>query len=142
MATAKNGDKVSVHYTGTLTNGDEFDSSAGGAPLEFTVGAGQMIPGFDAAVHGMAEGEKKKVTIPADEAYGPHRPEAVQELGRAEIPEGIDVTPGTMLQAEDSQGRRMVLKVVESTAETVTLDANHPLAGEDLTFDIELVKIG
>ena len=142
MAAAKSGDKVSVHYTGTLASGDEFDSSAGGAPLVFVLGAGQMIPGFDAAVHGMEEGETKTFTIPADHAYGPHRPEAVQELARAEIPEGIDMAPGTMLEAEDSHGHRVVLKVVELTEETVTLDANHPLAGEDLTFAIELVKIG
>ena len=142
MATAKSGDRVSVHYIGTLASGDEFDSSAGDVPLEFVLGTGQMIPGFDAAVHGMAEGEKKTFTVPAAEAYGPHRAEAIQELARAEIPPGIDLEPGTMLQAEDSHGHLVVLKVVELTEETVTLDANHPLAGEDLTFAIELIKIG
>jgi peptidylprolyl isomerase len=142
MAAAKSGDKVSVHYTGTLASGEEFDSSAGGSPLEFVLGAGQMIPGFDAAVHGMQEGETKKVTIAANDAYGPHHAEAVQQLDRGDIPPDIDLEPGTMLQAEDSHGHRVTLKVVELTDDKVTLDANHPLAGEDLTFDIELVKIG
>ena len=142
MAAAKSGDKVRVHYTGTLANGDEFDSSAGGMPLEFVLGAGQMIPGFDKAVHGMSQGEHKTFTIQAEEAYGPHHPEAVQEIGRTEIPEGIDVTLGALLQAEDSHGHQIVFTVVSVTEEVVTLDANHPLAGEDLTFKIELVEIG
>jgi FKBP-type peptidyl-prolyl cis-trans isomerase 2 len=142
MAAAKSGDKVSVHYTGTLASGDEFDSSAGGSPLVFVLGAGQMIPGFDRAVHGMEVGETKTFTVLAAEAYGPHRPEAVQELGRGEIPEDLELAPGVMLEAEDSHGHVIALKVLELTEETVTLDANHPLAGEDLTFAIELVKIG
>ena len=142
MATAKAGDKVSVHYRGTLTNGDEFDSSAGGAPLDFVLGAGQMIPGFDAAVHGMTEGEKKTFTVVAAEAYGPRHPDAIQSLGRDELPDDMELELGAVLEAEDSHGHHVMLTVVELTDDTVTLDANHPLAGQDLTFAIELVKIG
>ena len=142
MAIAKAGDTVSVHYRGTLVSGDEFDSSAGDAPLQFILGAGQMIPGFDAAVHGMAEGEKKTFIVVASDAYGPRHPEAIQSLGRNELPEDMEIELGSMLQAEDSHGHRVTLVVVELTDEMVTLDANHPLAGQDLTFAIELVKIG
>jgi peptidylprolyl isomerase len=142
MATAKAGDRVSVHYIGTLVSGDEFDSSAGGDPLEFVLGAGQMIPGFDAAVHGMTEGEKKTFTVIAAEAYGPHHPEAIQSLARNDLPDDMELELGAVLQAEDSHGHSMMLTVVELTDDTVTLDANHPLAGQDLTFAIELVKIG
>jgi peptidylprolyl isomerase len=142
MATAKSGDKVSVHYTGTLGSGEEFDSSAGGSPLEFVLGAGQMIPGFDAAVHGMTEGEKKTFTVAADEAYGPRQPDAIQSLGRDELPDDMELELGAVLEAEDSHGHRIMLTVVELTDDSVTLDANHPLAGQDLTFAIELIKIG
>jgi peptidylprolyl isomerase len=141
-ATAKAGDRVSVHYTGTLASGDEFDSSSGGAPLEFVLGAGQMIPGFDAAVHGMAEGDKKTFTVTAADAYGPHHPEAVQSLDRDQLPDDMELELGSVLQAEDSQGHSVMLTVVDLTDDSVTLDANHPLAGQDLTFAIELVKIG
>jgi peptidylprolyl isomerase len=142
MATAKTGDKVSVHYTGTLASGDEFDSSAGGAPLEFVLGAGQMIPGFDAAVHGMAEGEKKTFTVAAEDAYGQRHPEGIQSLGRDQLPDDMELELGAVLEAEDSHGHNVMLTVVDLTDDTVTLDANHPLAGQDLTFAIELVKIG
>jgi len=140
-AAAKSGDTLRVHYTGTLADGVEFDSSAGGDPLEFVLGAGQMIPGFDAAMHGMTVGERKTFTIVAAEAYGPHHPEAIREIPLGELPEGMDVSVGAMLQAEDSHGHQIVFAVVALTDETVTLDANHPLAGEDLTFQVELVEI-
>jgi peptidylprolyl isomerase len=140
-AAAKSGDTLRVHYTGTLVDGVEFDSSAGGDPLEFVLGAGQMIPGFDAAMHGMSVGERKTFTIVAAEAYGPHDAEAVREIPRNELPDGMDVSVGAMLEAEDAQGHQIVFAVVALTDETVTLDANHPLAGEDLTFQVELVEI-
>lgn len=141
MSEAKNGDTVSIHYTGRLPDGSEFDSSAGREPLEFTLGAGQIIPGLEKEIEGMAVGDKSTVTIPADEAYGPHRPEAVQEVPRTQIPEEIDVAVGTQLQGMTQDGRQLNLTVVEVGNESVTLDANHPLAGKDLVFDVELVGI-
>lgn len=138
---ATNGQTVRVHYTGTLEDGSTFDSSKGRAPLEFTVGNGQVIGGFDEAVAGMAVGDTKTVTIAADAAYGPHRPELVQEMPRDAIPPEIDLTPGNRLAAKDQAGNELVLTVVEADAETARLDANHPLAGEDLTFEIELVEV-
>lgn len=141
MSEAKNGDTVSIHYTGRLPDGSEFDSSAGREPLEFTLGAGQIIPGLEKEIEGMAVGDKSTVTIPADEAYGPHRPEAVQEVPRTQIPEEIDVAVGTQLQGMTQDGRQLNLTVVEVGDESVTIDANHPLAGKDLVFDVELVGI-
>jgi len=138
---AANGQTVRVHYTGTLDDGSTFDSSKDRAPLEFTVGGGQVIGGFDQAVAGMAPGDSKTVTVPADEAYGPHRPELVQELPRSSIPPEIDLTPGARLAARDQAGNELTLTVVEADTETARLDANHPLAGEDLTFEIELVEV-
>ncbi len=138
---ATNGQTVRVHYTGTLEDGSTFDSSKGRAPLEFTVGNGQVIGGFDEAVAGMAVGDTKTVTIAADAAYGPHRPELVQEMPRDAIPPEIDLTPGNRLAAKDQAGNELVLTVVEADAESARLDANHPLAGEDLTFEIELVEV-
>jgi peptidylprolyl isomerase len=142
MATVKTGDTVSLHYTGTLNDGSEFDSSVGGSPLSFTVGAGQVIPGFDAAVQGMAVGEKKTVTIPADEAYGEHNEAMVQVVPRAHLPDDMPVEEGMQVQAETEDGQLMVLTIVEFDDENVTMDANHPLAGEDLTFALEIVSIG
>lgn len=142
MATVKTGDTVSLHYTGTLDDGSEFDSSVGGSPLSFKVGAGQVIPGFDAAVTGMAVGEKKTVTIPADEAYGEHNEDMVQVVPRDQLPDDMPVEEGMQVQAETEDGQLMVLTIVEFDEETVTMDANHPLAGEDLTFALEIVSIG
>jgi len=141
MATAKDGDTVQVHYQGTLKDGTEFDSSSGRDPLKFTIGSGQVIPGFDQAAVGMSVGDKKEVEIPCDDAYGPHDPQQVQQVGRDQIPEHIDVAPGARLQASTPDGRQMVLTVVEANDDTVTLDANHPLAGQDLKFEIKLVAI-
>ena len=137
---AKQGDTIQVHYTGTLDDGSEFDSSRGREPLTFTVGAGQMIPGFDAAVVGMAVGETKTVTIPAAEAYGEPRPTLVATVPRAQIPPSIDPEVGQRFQLGRGDHALPVV-VVEVTPEHVVLDGNHPLAGQDLTFAIEIVAI-
>ena len=141
MSEAKTGDTVRIHYTGTLTDGSEFDSSSGGDPLEFTIGSGQIIPGLDREVAGMTVGDTKKVTVAADEAYGQRQPEAVQEVPRDAVPEGINLVVGNRLQATTADGGQMVVTIAAVTDETVTMDANHPLAGEDLVFDVELVEI-
>ena len=138
---AANGQTVRVHYTGTLDDGSTFDSSKDRAPLEFTVGGGQVIGGFDEAVAGMAPGETKTVTIAAESAYGEHRPELVQELPRSAIPPEVDLTPGNRLAAKDQAGNELLLTVVDADAEKAKLDANHPLAGETLTFDVTVVDV-
>ncbi|HEX8693792.1 MAG TPA: peptidylprolyl isomerase [Longimicrobium sp.] len=140
MAEARAGDTVRVHYTGTLGDGSVFDSSQGREPLEFTVGAGQVIPGFDEAVTGMQPGEEKRVTIPADDAYGQRRPEMVGTVRREQFPPDIQPAVGQQLQMSQ-QGHTFVVTVTEVSGDEVTLDANHPLAGEDLTFQLELVEI-
>lgn len=141
MAEVKTGDTVRIHYTGTLNNGDTFDSSMGRDPLEFVVGSGQIIPGLDKAIPGMAVGDKKTVPIPCAEAYGEANPEARQEVPRDTIPAEIEVSAGLELQMQTQTGQVIPVTVVEVTDETVVLDANHPLAGKDLNFDIELVGI-
>ncbi len=141
MTDAKSGDTVRIHYTGTLADGSTFDSSAGRDPLEFKLGTGQVIAGFDAAVDGMSVGQSKTVEIPADKAYGAHNPEALQSFPRNKIPDNIPLEIGTQLQLQSSQGHPMMVTVSEVTDETVILDANHPLAGKDLTFQLELVEI-
>jgi len=141
MSQAKKGDRVKVNYTGTLEDGTEFDSSAGREPLEFTIGEGMLIPGFENAVEGMAEGDKKEVKIPADEAYGPHIKDLVADFERSQFPPDIDPQVGVQLQIEQDNGGTTIVRVVGVTDSTVTLDANHPLAGKDLTFNIELVDI-
>ena len=141
MAQAKAGDKVKVHYTGKLDDGTVFDSSAGRDPLEFTVGAGQMIAGFDAGVNGMSEGETKTVKIPSEEAYGQHRDEMVLKVGRDELPPDMQVEAGDQLQMQHQNGQIVIVTVTEVTDQNVTLDGNHPLAGKDLTFDIQLVEV-
>ncbi|WP_101068834.1 FKBP-type peptidyl-prolyl cis-trans isomerase [Roseovarius salinarum] len=141
MTQVKSGDTVRIHYTGTLSDGQTFDSSEGKDPLEFTVGSGQIIPGLDNALPGMSVGDKKTVEVPADEAYGQPDPNAQQAVPRAEIPDDIPLDLGTQLQVQTPQGQVMPVTVVNVTEEEVTLDANHPLAGRDLTFAIELVEI-
>ena len=141
MAQAQNGDTVKIHYTGTLEDGTTFDSSAGHDPLEFTLGSGQVIVGFDEAVTGMSSGEKKQVTIPAEKAYGQPNEEMVIQAPRDQVPADINPEVGQQLQMNGPQGETIVVRVVEVTDEHVTLDANPPLAGKDLTFDIELVDI-
>jgi peptidylprolyl isomerase len=142
MAQAQHGDTVKIHYTGTLEDGTVFDSSEGHDPLEFTLGSGQVIVGFEEAVTGMGSGEKKQVTIPADKAYGQRNEEMVIQAPRDQVPPDISPEVGQQLQMAGPGGETVIVRVVEITDEHVTLDANPPLAGKDLTFDIELVAIG
>jgi len=142
MATVKSGDTVSIHYTGTLGDGSTFDSSEGRDALEFVVGSGQIIPGLDKAMPGMAVGDKKVVEIPCAEAYGEAVPENRQAVPRAQIPADIPLEVGLTLQMQSPDGQHvMPVTVVELSEDSVTLDANHALAGKDLTFAIELVDI-
>ncbi len=140
MRRAQTGDTVSVHYTGTLADGSVFDSSRGREPLEFTVGAGRVIPGFDAAVTGMAVGEEKTVTIAAAQAYGPRRPELMVEVDRAQFPTDLEPEIGQQLQLSRG-GQAFVVTVRDVSDGSVLLDGNHPLAGEALTFALELVGV-
>ncbi|MGB3315806.1 MAG: peptidylprolyl isomerase [Albidovulum sp.] len=142
MTQVKTGDTVRIHYTGILDDGTRFDSSEGRDPLQFEVGSGQIIPGLDEALPGMVVGDKKTVNVPAEAAYGPVDPNARQEVPREQIPADIPLDPGTQLQMRTPDGRAMPVTVAEVTETVVTLDANHPLAGKDLTFDIELVSVG
>ncbi|MBW4962112.1 peptidylprolyl isomerase [Sulfitobacter sp. CW3] len=141
MTQVKSGDTVAIHYTGTLLDGSTFDSSEGREPLEFVVGSGQIIPGLDVALPGMAVGDKKVVKIGSEDAYGPLNPEMRQAVPREGIPADIPLEVGTQLQMQTPDGQAMPVMVVEVDEATVTLDANHPLAGKDLQFDIELMKI-
>lgn len=141
MTTVKTGDTVRIHYTGTLKDGSRFDSSEGRDPLEFTVGGGQIIPGLDSAIPGMAVGEAKTVEVSCDEAYGPVNPDARQAIPREGIPDDIPLEIGSRLQMQTPEGQAVPVTVVAVDEATVTLDANHPLAGQDLTFAIELVEI-
>lgn len=143
MTTAKQGDTVKVHYTGKLEDGTVFDSSSDRDPLEFTIGTGMIIPGFEQAVLGMSPGESKTEVIAPDMAYGPYLQEMVVVVDRAQIPEEIEPEVGQQLHIQhDSTGQLIPVVITEVSGSAVTLDANHPLAGEDLTFDIELVGIG
>jgi len=141
MSHAKSGDTVRIHYTGTLDDGTRFDSSDGRDPLEFALGGGQVIPGFDSAVDGMAVGENKSVTIPPDQAYGERHEQLVQEIPKTALPEEMEPAVGMQLQSQSPDGQVMNLFVTEVADETITVDANHPLAGQALTFAIELVEI-
>lgn len=141
MTQVKPGDTVRLHYTGTLSDGSTFDSSRGRDPLEFTVGSGQIIPGLDRAIPGMSVGDTKLVQIAAEDAYGHPDPEARQTVPRGDIPAEIPLDVGTQLQVQTPTGQVIPVTVAEVTDQTVTLDANHALAGKDLTFDIELVAI-
>lgn len=140
MAQARAGDTVRVHYTGRLGDGTVFDSSQGHDPLEFTLGTGQVIAGFDAAVSGMSPGDARTVTIPVDEAYGPRRPEMVQTVPREQFPTHVEPELGQQFQVTNGQ-QMAVVTVTQVSEEGVTLDGNHPLAGQDLTFELSLVEI-
>ena len=140
-AMAKDGDTVKVHYTGTLEDGTTFDTSIGSDPLEFTLGEGKMIPGFEQAVYGLKVGQSKTVTIPVEEAYGPHDDELVLVIRREQLPAGVNPEVGQGLPMQTTDGHTVTLPVIEVSEETVTVDANHPLAGKDLIFEIELVEI-
>lgn len=141
MTQVKTGDTVQIHYTGTLNDGRTFDSSEGRDPLEFEVGSGQIIPGLDSAIPGMEVGETKTVNVACEDAYGPVKPGRLQAVPRGNIPAEIPLETGMQLQMQSSDGQVMPVTVVEIGEEEVTLDANHPLAGEDLVFDVELVSI-
>lgn len=141
MTEAKNGDTVRLHYKGTLDDGSVFDSSEGRDPLEFTVGAGQVIVGLDREIPGMKVGEEKTIRIEAEDAYGPQNPAAKQAVPRAHIPDNVPLEVGLQLQAQTENGQMMSVTVVEFSDEEVILDANHPLAGKALTFEIEITGI-
>ena len=138
---AQVGDTVRVDYRGTLEDGTEFDSSFGGEPLQFTIGDGRMIVGFDRAIIGMRPGETKKVVTPVDEAYGPYREDWVFEVNRDQLPEGLDPRVGEQLEMTQADGQAFGVTVTGVSESTVTMDANHSLAGKDLTFDLLLVEI-
>ena len=141
MQKPQTGDTVRVHYTGTLEDGTQFDSSRGAEPMEFAVGQGQLIAGFENAVAGLSAGESCTVTLAPEDAYGESNAEMVQDVPREMMPEDVELQPGMVLQGQADDGRVDNFTVVSFTEETVTLDANHPLAGKALTFEIELVEI-
>lgn len=141
MEQAKQGSTVKVHYTGKLEDETVFDSSAEREPIEFTVGEGKIIPGFEQAVEGMSPGESKTERIPADQAYGPYRKEMVMEVNREQIPSDIDLQVGQQLQIRQEGKQPMPVIVTDVSGESVTLDANHPLAGQDLLFDIQVLEV-
>ncbi len=138
---AKDGDTVRVHYTGTLEDGTVFDSSVEREPLEFTLGEGTLITGFEEAVKGMQVGQSITVTIPAEEAYGPYLDDLVLVIERDQLPEDLDPEVGQQLQMQQTSDRTILVIVTDVSETTITVDANHPLAGKDLTFEIELVEI-
>ena len=141
MKKAKENDKVKVHYTGSLEDGEVFDSSKGKDPLEFTLGQGQVIKGFDDGVMGMEVNEKKTIQIPAEQAYGTTNEELIQEVPKSQLSDGLDPKVGMNLITKTSEGKEIPLVITEVKNETIVVDANHPLAGKDLTFEVTLVEI-
>lgn len=141
MAEAKHGDNVKIHYTGKLDDGTVFDSSTKREPLQFKIGENKIIPTIEQNVIGMKQGESKVIKIPAEKAYGPHRKELVIELDRKKIPADVKLKVGQTLQLRQATGQTILATVAALSDATVTLDANHPLAGKDLTFDVQLVEI-
>ena len=141
MTQAKDGDNVKIHYKGKLDDGSVFDSSEGKDPLEFKVGEGNIIPGVEEAVVGMAPEETKETTVPPEKAYGEYRDDMVIEVERSQFPEHITPELGQQLELKQSEGENIVVTVTDVGEEKVTLDANHPLAGKDLTFEITLKEI-
>ncbi len=141
MLQAKAGNSVKVHYTGRLDDGTVFDSSVEREPLEFAIGEGKVIAGFEAAMVGMSIGESKTITIPSEEAYGPHRQELVMVVEQEQIPTDVSVDVGQLLQISQGDDEVIPVVVTDVSESQVTLDANHPLAGQELTFDIQLVEI-
>ena len=141
MSKVKDGDTVKVHYTGKLRDGSVFDSSENREPLEFTLGEGQIIPGFESAVLGMSVGDKAVAEIAPEDAYGPRRDEMVETVPRNEFPDHLEPEVGQMLRVSQPNGESLVVTIADVTDEAVTLDANHPLAGKELIFDIELIEI-
>jgi peptidylprolyl isomerase len=141
MATARRGDIVHVHYTGRLDDGSVFDASEGRSPLAFKLGAGQVIPGFEQAVDGMEVGGSKTVRIPVDEAYGTRRDDLVLEVPRAHLPDDLDADVGARLEMQRQDGHSLPVVVVAADDAAITVDANHPLAGQALTFELRLMAI-
>lgn len=141
MSEVKKGDNVKVHYTGKLIDGTVFDSSNGSAPLEFEVGTGMMIAGFDSAVYGMVVGDKKTVSIPAAEAYGERKEEMMFDVPLSNLPEDMDPKPGLKLAMQQPDGTPLPVIVADVKEDIVVIDANHHLAGKELVFDIEMVEI-
>jgi FKBP-type peptidyl-prolyl cis-trans isomerase 2 len=141
MQQAQNGDKVKVHYHGKLRSGETFDSSQGREPLEFTLGSGQVIKGFDEGVKGMQVGDKKTVEIPVGDAYGEKNEDMLIEFPKNQFPPELNPEVGMQLMMNNGQGQQFPVNIVEVKEESVVLDANHPLAGQDLIFDLELMEI-
>ncbi|MEX0655542.1 MAG: peptidylprolyl isomerase [Phycisphaeraceae bacterium] len=141
MPQAKQGDTVKVHYTGKLADGTVFDSSVEREPIEFQLGAGQILPGFEQAVEGLEPGEKTTTTIPAADAYGDRSEEAIVKVQRTQLPEDLKPEVGQQLQMQQPDGQPIPVRVTDVSEEDITLDANHPLAGKDLAFEIELVEV-
>ena len=141
MSQAKPGDTVRIHYTGTLDDGTQFDSSSGREPLQFTLGSGQVIPGFEKAVEGMAVGDSKSVNIPPEQAYGPRHEQMIQEVPKTALPNDLEPVEGMALQAQGQDGKVINLTVTAVQDDSITVDGNHPLAGQALNFDIQLVDI-
>jgi len=141
MADVKHGDTVKVHYTGSIDDGTVFDSSWEGEPLKFTVGQGTVIKAFESAVVGMSVGETKKVDIPSEDAYGPYRNDLVINVKRSVFPPHIEPIEGLIIELNKPGGGTLQAIIIEVTQDSVTLDANHPLAGKDLTFEIDLLEI-
>jgi FKBP-type peptidyl-prolyl cis-trans isomerase 2 len=141
MSKVKSGDTVKVHYTGKFSDGEVFDTSEGKEPLEFTVGSGQVIEGFDNGVIDLQPGDKTTIEIQADKAYGPVREDLIQQVEKKHFPENVSLEQGQFLELRQPDGGKLIVKIVDVNDENVTLDANHPLAGKDLTFEVELVEI-
>jgi peptidylprolyl isomerase len=141
MRQAKQGDTVKIHYTGKLEDETVFDSSVNREPLQFTIGAGKIIPGVEQGIIGMSPGESKTVKVSSDEAYGPHRPELVEEIERKKLPNYLKLQAGKMLQIQQPNGQTIRVLITNVTESKVTLDGNHPLAGKELIFDIQLLEI-
>ncbi len=141
MSVVKNGDTVKVHYTGQLEDGSVFDSSVQREPLEFTLGQGQLIPGFEKAVVGLKVGDSTTANIPSAEAYGEPNPQMIIEVEKSQLPADLEPEVGVQLQLNQPDGQVIPVQITNVEGDNVTIDANHPLAGKDLTFNIELVEI-
>lgn len=141
MPKAAEGDSVTVHYTGKLEDGTVFETSKEREPVSFEIGADEVIPGFEAAVEGLEPGESAEATLPPEQAYGPRSDERVLPVPRSELPEEMDPEPGDELEVRLENGQTAPARVKQTDEETVTLDLNHPLAGHELTFEVELISI-